>query len=315
MENYPSDKDVTLQGVRFMINYRISTAIVLAAMFALAVPAMAQPHRLSNQGNHGNHHNHSGYSPGYHIDHHNHAIRDSHGHVIGNYHHDVIHQNSTYIVPHTGHAHHGTYYQRDNGYYYYPQTANLGNAQLQSQPVQVKFGSFSHVDDLAFRLEKLSNEFCLDLHYNYSHSPGFTETYSEAYQILEVAKYIHAAEHHNDRKAIAERLGGLDQLFHHVQDDVRGWHRHHHKQIGQLGIQSKMDLMESTLHHLMNDVGVAETIIDEHGEEQAPPPAGGNGIAPPPAAGGGISPSVLPPAGGGGPSPFSPPPSNPNPIR
>ena len=63
-------------------------------------------------------------------------------------------------------------------------------------------------------------------------------------------------EHQQDRLAIAARLNGIDELFHHTQDDVRDWSRHHHQQVGQLGILSKMDLIESTLHHLMHDAGV-----------------------------------------------------------
>lgn len=228
---------------------------------------------------HHHHHHHNHYTPGYHIDHHDHVVQDRHGHVIGRYHHDVLHSNSTYIVPHSDAHHHGTYYSQNGGYYYYPQTASAAHVGHSVQPVQVQFGSFSHVDDLASRLEILANEFCLDLHYNYSHNPGFAETYREAYQILEVARFIHAAEHQQDRQAIAARLNGLDSLFHHVQDDVRGWTRHHHRQIGALGILSKMDMIESTLHHLMNDVGVHATPV---GNDQAPPPGGGIGQAPPP---------------------------------
>lgn len=123
-------------------------------------------------------------------------------------------------------------------------------------PSDITYGGFSHVDELAIRLERLSNELCLDLYYNYSHNYGFRETYAEAYQILQVAKYIHAAEHHNDRDAIAAKLDGLDRLFHHVEDDVRGWSRRHHRQIGTLGIITKMEYVEDTLHHLMQDVGV-----------------------------------------------------------
>ena len=224
------------------------------------------------------HPHHGGYSPGYHVDHHNHSIQDSHGHVIGRYHHDVVHANSTYVVPHTSHgSHHGTYYHRDNGYYYVPQTATQ---QTTYKPVAVDFGGFSHTDDLASRLETLSNDLCLDLHYNYRHNPGFRETYDEAYQIFEVAKFIHAAEHQQDRKAMQERLQGLDEQFHHVQDDVRGWSRHHVRQIGDLGILSKMDMVESTLHHLMNDVGVQQG----GSVQQAPPPSLNGGVeqAPPP---------------------------------
>ncbi len=245
-------------------------AIALPFMGALlawgATDAFAQQHNHARQ-----------RGPSYHIDHHDHVIRDSHGHVIGRYHHDVVHQDSTFIVPHTDVHHHGTYYIQNGRSFYSPQTAS--SVRL-VQPEQIVFGGFSHVDDLASRLETMSNEFCLDLHYNYSHNPGYQETYREAYELLQTAKFIHAAEHHNDRLTIQQKLGGLDQLFHHLEDDVQHWTRHQHRQIGHLGIASKMDLMESTLHHLMNDVVVTPTPIN--GNEQAPPPGGGPEQAPPP---------------------------------
>lgn len=264
--------------------FRISLPALAGFALVLAPQiASAQHHHHNIQHGHNGHSSHTNhYTPGYHIDHHDHVIRDSHGHVIGNTHHNVVHQNSTYIVPHNSHAnHHGTYFAHDNGYYYAPQqTASLGSNHVVQKPVQVQFGSFSHVDDLAGRLETLTNEFLLDLHYNYSHNPGYAETYGEAYQLLQAAKYVHAAEHANDRAAIQSKLNGMDALFHHVQEDVRGWSRHHHQQIGQLGILSKMDMIESALHHLMNDVGV----------QQAPAPGVANGVAPPPP---GVAPGPL----------------------
>lgn len=228
-------------------------------------------------------HGHHSHSPTYKVDHHDHIVRDSHGHIIGQYHHDIIRDNiirdnSRYIVPHSGNNHHGTYQYRDNGYYYAPQTGH--NHQGGIQEVRVQFGGFSHVEDLASRLETLANEFCLDLHHNYSHNQGFKETYNEAYQILQIAEFIHGAEHNQDRQAIQESLGGIDRLFHHVQEDVSGWSRHQHRQIGQLGILSKMDLMESTIHHLMNDVGVRST--EQNVDERAPQPGNDPNRAPRP---------------------------------
>jgi len=182
------------------------------------------------------------------------------------------------IDPRAAHgSHHGTFHLHNGHYYYTPRTVSV-SVGVAPRPTQVQFGSFSHVDDLASRLEELTNEFLLDLHYNYSHNHGFKETYAEGYHLLEVAKYIHDAEHANDRAAIRSQLGGMDALFHHLQDAVRGWSRHHHRQVGQLGMLSKMDMIESILHHLMNDVGV----------QQAPEPA--HGIAPPPA---GVGPAPL----------------------
>ncbi len=215
---------------------------------------------------------------GFHVDHHDHVIRDSHGHVIGRYHHDVIHHDAQHIVPHMDNVNHGTYYRHNGHSYYHPQTATLGTLQAPPTPEEITFGGYGHVDDLAMRLETLMNELCLDLYYNYSHNPEFLVTYSEAYSLLETARFIHAAEHAHDRDAISRKLGGADALFHHVEDDVLGWSRVHHRQIGTLGIISKMDMAESVLHHLMQDVGVKPEII-----EQAPAPSvGGPELAPPP---------------------------------
>lgn len=242
--------------------FPIRSVVAVASLVLCPLSADAQVHH---------HHHQNRYTPSYHIDQHNHVVRDSHGHEIGRYNHRVVHQNSRYVLPHSPHSphgnHQGTYYVENNQYYHVPKTAS----HQVHRPVAVQFGSFSHVDDLASRLEELSNEFCLDLHYNYSHNPGFRETYAEGYQVFEVAKYIHDAEHQHDRQAIREKLNGLDSLFHHVQDDVRGWSRNHQRQIGHLGIISKMDMIETTLRHLMNDVGVAAAPT----LNTAPAPGGG----------------------------------------
>ncbi len=185
-----------------------------------------------------------------------HVIRNNLGDVIRRYQDDLFPKNSTYIIPHANGRNHGNYYVRNGEYYYIPHTTT---GHQTYRPKQVTFGSFSHVDDLASRFETLSNEFCLNLHHNYSHDPGFRETYREAYQMLQIAKYIHAAEHQLDRRAIQKQLRGVDQLFHHIQEDVRGWSRFHRGQIEHKEIVSQMTRIESTLHHLMNDVGVKPT--------------------------------------------------------
>ena len=146
-----------------------------------------------------------------------------------------------------------------------------------AKPVAVEFGGYSHVDDLAGRLERQANDLCLELHYNYRHNRGFAETYREAYQVLNTAKYVHAKEHQGDRAEVARRLDEVDGLFHHVQDDVRRFSRRQNRQIGQGGAQTKLELVEATLHHLMHDVGVQGT----HGPSAATAPVGVE-VAPPP---------------------------------
>lgn len=235
--------------------------LLLACLPATAQTTSAQHH----------HYRSDHYTPGYHIDHHDHIVRDGHGHVIARYHHDIVYPNSTYIIPHASRpTHHGAYHVRNDRNYYIPSTAPVEAQHVVSTPVVVEVGSFSHPDDLAARLESLVNEFLLDLHFNYSHNHGFRETYAEAYQLLEVARFVHAAEHQDDRQSMRYQLNGMDTMFHHIQDDVRGWSRQHHRQTGRHGILSKMDMIQSALHHLMNDVGVHQTPVAEtYG--QAPP--------------------------------------------
>ncbi|TWU17313.1 hypothetical protein Pla52o_53190 [Novipirellula galeiformis] len=208
---------------------------------------------------------------GSHIDHHDHVIRDSHGHIVGREHHDVIHSNRSYVVPRSIGGR-GQYYVQGNKYYYLPQSSN---SHVVARPTVMAYGGFTQYHDLAGELEFLINELLLDFHYNYSHNVGFAETYAEGYQLLGVAKYIHAADHNHDHDAVRSRLSGMDRLFHHIEDDIRGWSRHQHRQIGNLGIVAKAERIEATLHHLMNDVGVSAT-------EQAPPPGGGIEQAPAP---------------------------------
>ena len=143
----------------------------------------------------------------------------------------------------------------------------------------IEFGRYAHVDDLAGRLERQANELCLDLHHNYRHNPDFADTYREAYQILSTAKYIHAQEHQGDRAEVARRVDELDGRFHHVQSDIQGWSRRHRRQIGQSGLQAKLELVEATLHHLMNDVGVKGA----HVPPAAVSAAADSEVAPPPA--------------------------------
>lgn len=146
-----------------------------------------------------------------------------------------------------------------------------GLPELAPNPQSIVFGGCSHVDQLAARLEILMNELCLDLYYNYSHNPGFHDTYAEAYSLYSTAKFIHASEHNFDRTSVQRSLAGVDALFHHVQDDVRGWTRFPRRQIGTLGIITKISLAEETLHHLMEDVGVQSL----PGREEPPVPGFG----------------------------------------
>ena len=143
-----------------------------------------------------------------------------------------------------------------------------------TEPV-ITFGGFSHVDDLAVRMEQLAREVCWEMHFNYTHNPGYAVTYAEAYDMLRQAKYIHQEEHHGHRGEIARVVGDLDRLFHHIEDDICDWQPSHSHFIGHGSLFDKIEELEDTLHHLMQDVGVAASTTD-------PPPPGFNADPPPP---------------------------------
>lgn len=122
------------------------------------------------------------------------------------------------------------------------------------------FGDRHHVDTLADRMQREANSICWEMYNNYRHERGFRETYREMYTILEDAIHIHdlahddAHRHGNNEDHIAEDLHDIDRLFHHVEDDIRHWtsrNRYHSHDL-----TYRMERLESTLHHLMDDYGV-----------------------------------------------------------
>ena len=165
-------------------------------------------------------------------------------HIGGGHHpgHHDHHSGWDFVLPHYDRHYHGTYYSDGGTNYYVPRTyVHRSGAYVAAKPIQIEFGGYAHVDDLAGRLEQLMNQLCLELHYNYRHNPGFAETYRAAYHVLDTAKYIHDEEHQGDREEVARRLDEVDGLFHQVQDEVQRWSRHHHRQIGQSDAQTKLD--------------------------------------------------------------------------
>jgi hypothetical protein len=212
-----------------------------------------------------------------HYDHHSYGRR----HYDYGHHHHRSHWHDSdwlFVVPHYDSHYHGTYYTDEGVNYYVPRTyASRSGSYVAAKPVEIDFGGYAHVDDLAGRLERQMNQLCLDLHYNYQHNADFAATYREAYQILETAKYIHDKEHQGDRDEVARRLDEVDGLFHHVEADVADWSRRQKRQIGLGGAKAKLEAVEATLHHLMHDVGVS----GDH-EPPALPPPSREEVAPPP---------------------------------
>lgn len=193
-------------------------------------------------------------------------------------HHDTY----RYVVPPAHHSQ-GTFYTHEDRHYYTAAPPAPPVVVVQQvpppappRPVAMEFGSFRHYEDLATRLEALMNQFCLDLHYNYQHNPGYAEAYREAYKLLQAAKYLHGKDHQGDHATLQRSGSGVDELFHHVQEEVRGWRSGNQRQVGQFSLAAKTEELEALIHHLLFDIGVKPAHDDEAAPaplEEAPPPA------------------------------------------
>lgn len=273
---------------------QIGFVAILAGTSLLPLTSAFSQHHGGHGGGHGGGHSGGhggGHSGGHGGGHSGIGIHIGGGHIgtgHGSSHYGFQHHSDwNHVLPHYNSHYHGTYYWNDGINYYVPRTyVTQPGTYVAAKPIEIKPGGFAYVDDLSGRLERHANQLCLDLHYNYRHNPNFAETYREAYQILETAKYIHEKESQQDRAEVARRLNDLDGLFHHVQGDVKDWSRRPARQIGDGGLQTKLELVEATLHHLMNDVGVKgahgqpESSSATDSSETAPQPAEAPAVPP-----------------------------------
>lgn len=244
-------------------------------LFLTPSPMQAQHHG-------GGHHGGGHHGGGRHVPIH-HGVRYGHH----NWHHVVPHRPA-----HHGHqARIGAYYTIGQTHYYTPSpivpivtmttTPSAPPPQVieAQKPVELSFGGFSRIEDLAGRLAFEANLLCLDMHYNYRHNKNFAEAYREAYGILQAAKYVEGREHQGNRDLIRARMMEVDKLFHHVQGEMRAWTRAVAKPIGPDELPEKQASVEAVLHHLCFDAGVKP---HEQPAEAAPAPAIPNEVAPPP---------------------------------
>lgn len=205
------------------------------------------------------------------------------GRPMGLYYRNIFRPGAMFMVPHYNRFYRGSYVVYNDHHYYYPETFAM-SAELPSEeipePVQMDYGDFSFVRDLAYRFERMVNSICLELYYNYRDNPEFETVYREAYDLLLASKEILAAAEQGDQQTAGEWLYGLDQLFYHVLDRVADWERTEQKQIDEGDVLSKIALAEATLQHLMYDVGVEPSF--EIVEDDAPLPGVGDSESPAP---------------------------------
>jgi hypothetical protein len=187
-----------------------------------------------------------------------------------------------YVVPPASRF--GAFYTYENDYYYTPAAVRVpGRRPIAPRPVKLVFGANRYIDELAERIESLANELCLDLHHNYRHNPRYKEIYGEAYQLLQTAKFVHAKEHWGDREGLRRSVTRLDELFHHVQQDVVALERREARRIGVHGLEGKTEEMEALIHHMMYDQGIKPRHDRDNHDRPGPGRGpGGRVEAPPP---------------------------------
>lgn len=236
----------------------MTIGLVAASVGALcAVPGWAQPQRQTRDDD-GHQYGVATHRKGF-------RLVDPRGQQVGdNY------TQYRFVVPSFGQV--GTFYTYKNTQYYTPYQAQqpAGRPLPVQSPEALEFGQFKHHDQLAVRLVALTKDLCLDLHHNYQENQGFDETYGEAYQLLQTARFLHGKEHQGDHQAMQRVLPELDGLFHHVQADIQSWRSMDRRNVGQLSLPAKMEEMEAVIHHLMFDMGVKPAHDHEHGEGQGP---------------------------------------------
>ncbi len=161
---------------------------------------------------------------------------------------------------------------------------------IAQQRIVYKFGAKMHLDTLVVRLHDQANEVCWEMYLNHQHEASFRATYAEMYKILQDLKHIHELSHedavHNhgpgNEDHIAHDLHDVDQLFHHIEEDIASWgvlnhwdHNPYHRHGSRLDL--KMKMFEQTLHHLMRDYGVTSRV----GVKQGAPPLPNQGAPAP----------------------------------
>ena len=174
----------------------------------------------------------------------------------------------------------GAYFRNDGGYYYYPQSAISTYAYPQTQiingatsapvvseqapaPTPIEFGGFAHVDELTGMLPVVANDLCLDMHYNYQGNGGFDSAYRDAYALLQSTNTLRASHQAGNKDAIQAEVRNIDVMLHRIEEQTISWTRHEQRQVGELGMLTKLEVSADITHHLMYDVGI-EPDVDQH---------------------------------------------------
>ena len=136
-------------------------------------------------------------------------------------------------------------------------------SQQAPEPTPVVFGGFAHVDELTGMLPVVANDLCLDMHYNYQGNGGFDSAYRNAYAVLQSANSLQASHQAGNKEAIQAAVRNVDVMLHRIEEQTFNWTRHEQRQVGELGLLTKLEVTADITHHLMYDIGI-EPDADQH---------------------------------------------------
>jgi hypothetical protein len=196
------------------------------------------------------------------------------------------------VLPQNQHWNNGTYFHAQGHHYYYPQPAvvvgqvTLGNVASQDaapqEPVEIEFGGYVHIAELAEVMPLVTTDLCLDMHYNYVHNDNYVPAYRIAYGMLTAVRAMQASFEADDRNAVSEYLIEADRLLYELTDQSDGWTRQQKKQIGETDLATKLEIVGDMTVHAFYDVGISQepqedlstdsVAADDDQTELAPPP-------------------------------------------
>lgn len=176
----------------------------------------------------------------------------------------------------------GVFYRNNDQYYFYPaQRLYSGIRQTggtvysnqnyssnsnyttrgtidRSAAVPVEFGGYQFVSDLAPAFAPVANELALELHYNYRNNPNFNQVYRDAYSVLTEARALEQAQQRGDREQVQQHLIAANRNLNQVMTATENWQRSHQKQIGEAGLETKLQMTADMLNHMMYDIGIRQ---------------------------------------------------------
>ena len=226
----------------------ISTRL-LSGVFLACAAVVLWPSGAAHAGGHGGHGGGHGGHGGGHF--------QGGGHFGGGYHHGGgLHIGAFGFG--LGIGHYGGYYDGYGAPYSYygyePRSSYYGPVIDEGMSPQMFDDGAPPIDFLASRLMNDLNLLCLDMHYNYANNPNFNDTYRAAYGMLESAKRLRDMGG-NDRTGVQHAAQELDGQFRQFRTHIADWSRAPQRQIGEGGLNTKIDLVEFSLQGLMNGLG------------------------------------------------------------